>query len=83
MAVVNRKSPYLWLVTGSSAFLSLVLHWHRGTAFQYQGQLNNGTSPANGSYDFQFTLFNAVTNGSALSVTETNFNVGVTNGLFV
>jgi hypothetical protein len=28
-----------------------------GTAFTYQGQLNDGSGPANGTYDFQFRLF--------------------------
>lgn len=30
-----------------------------GTAFTYQGQLSDGGSPANGSYDFQFELWTA------------------------
>jgi hypothetical protein len=29
------------------------------TAFTHQGRLNNGGSPANGSYDLTFALFNA------------------------
>jgi hypothetical protein len=28
----------------------------QGTAFTYQGQLNDGGSPANGSYDLTFTV---------------------------
>jgi hypothetical protein len=28
-----------------------------GTLFTYQGQLNDGSGPANGTYDFQFRLF--------------------------
>ena len=80
---VNRKIPYLWLVAGLLCFLVVSSSFAQGTAFQYQGQLSNGSSPANGNYDFQFTLYNAVTNGSPLSGTETNFDVGVTNGLFI
>ena len=30
-----------------------------GTAFTYQGQLLEAGSPANGSYDFQFSLYDA------------------------
>jgi hypothetical protein len=30
----------------------------QGTAFTYQGQLQNNGSPANGNYDFTFALFN-------------------------
>ena len=28
----------------------------QGTAFTYQGQLNDGTNPATGSYDLRFTM---------------------------
>ncbi len=29
----------------------------QGTAFTYQGRLNSGGVPANGTYDFVFTIF--------------------------
>ena len=35
-----------------------------GTAFTYQGQLTSGSNPANGSYDFDFTLYDSPTNGA-------------------
>jgi hypothetical protein len=54
----------------------------QGTAFTYQGELNNNGSPANGSYDLQFSLFDAATNGDQIGGTVTNLAVGVTNGLF-
>jgi len=44
----------------------------QGTAFTYDGKLNDGAGPANGLYDLRFTLYNAVTNGSAAgSLTNT------------
>ena len=46
LALSNLNSPL------STAFA-------RGTAFRYQGQLSSGGSPANGLYDFQFSLSNA------------------------
>ena len=55
----------------------------QGTAFNYQGRLNDTGAPANAAYDFRFTLFNAVTNGNAVSVTLTNTAVAVSNGLFI
>jgi trimeric autotransporter adhesin len=55
----------------------------QGTAFTYQGQLQNVGSPANGSYDLKFTLFNASIGGSAVGNSQTNNAVPVTNGLFV
>ena len=54
----------------------------QGTAFMYQGRLNNGGSPATGLYDFQFALSNAPSGGSQIGATITNLGVGVTNGLF-
>ena len=48
----------------------------------YQGRLNDGGSPANGIYDLQFTVFDAVTNGNAVSGSLTNFSVPASNGLF-
>src|SRR5436190_15674350 len=54
-----------------------------GTAFTYQGKLNDGGGPATGLYDFQLKLFTGPANadpqvGSSLS----QLGVGVTNGLF-
>jgi hypothetical protein len=56
----------------------------QGTAFTYQGRLNSSGSPANGLFDFEFSLYtNAAGSGSQLGGTLTNTGVGVTNGLFV
>lgn len=54
----------------------------QGTTFTYQGQLQNSGSPANGLYDFQFSLSNAPSGGSQVGSTVTELAVGVTNGLF-
>ena len=54
----------------------------QGTAFTYQGQLAVGGTQANGNYDFRFTLFNASTNGSAMTGLVTNTAVPVASGLF-
>ena len=57
----------------------------QGTAFTYQGQLVSNGLPAHGYYDFTFALFNnASTNtGRQVDATQTNLDVGVTNGLFI
>ena len=55
----------------------------QGTAFMYQGRLNDNGSPANGNYDLRFTVYDAVTNGSAVSPPLTNSPTSVSNGLFV
>jgi hypothetical protein len=44
-----------------------------GTAFTYQGRLNDGGSPANGTYDFLFYMYDAQSDGNFLS------NYGVPN----
>jgi hypothetical protein len=53
----------------------------QGTAFTYNGKLNDGANPANGSYDLRFALFTAVTNGNAAG-SLTNTATGISNGLF-
>src|SRR4051794_2679733 len=54
----------------------------QGTAFTYQGRLNNNGAPANGSYDLQFAIFNAPVGGSQIGVPLTTNAVAVSNGLF-
>ena len=54
----------------------------QGTAFLYQGQLNDGGTAATGKYDLSCSLYDAVTNGNLVSITQTNLAVPVTNGLF-
>lgn len=52
-----------------------------GTAFTYQGRLNDGGSAASGSYDLRFELF-TLSAGGVPTATVTNLNVAVSNGLF-
>ncbi|HEX5399893.1 MAG TPA: hypothetical protein VFY06_12690 [Verrucomicrobiae bacterium] len=52
------------------------------TAFTYQGRLLTTNGPANGSYDLQFTLFDAQANGNPLGTPWTNSAVAISNGLF-
>ena len=52
------------------------------TAFTYQGRLLNNSAPANGTYDMQFTLYDALSGGSQVGTPLTNSTVAVTNGLF-
>jgi hypothetical protein len=53
----------------------------QGTAFTYQGQLNNGSGPANGLYDFRFRL-DADPEGNTILATDLTNTIPVTNGLF-
>ena len=78
----NRRERKLLLI-------SLLLIVAAGTAFgqtssfTYQGRLTDGGTPANGSYDLQFTLFEAAA-GSGLPIgsTITRSAVAVAGGVF-
>ncbi|MFO1488774.1 MAG: hypothetical protein U1F65_09875 [Verrucomicrobiota bacterium] len=65
----------LLTVLGLSAFA-------QGTAFTYQGRLNDGSSPANGAYDLAFALFDAASGGTQQGGALTNAATAVSNGLF-
>ena len=54
----------------------------QGTAFTYQGRLEDGGGPANGSYDLAFTLYDAETNGTAIAGPLDLPATAVSNGLF-
>ena len=44
----------------------------QGTAFTYQGRLNDGNAPANGIYDFTFALYATNFSGGAIAGPITN-----------
>ena len=52
------------------------------TAFTYQGRLNDGAAPANGTYDLTFALHGAVSGSAQVGVSLTNTATLVSNGLF-
>jgi hypothetical protein len=55
----------------------------QGTAFTYQGRLAAGANTANGNYDMQFSLRDALTPpGNPVGPTNTITPVAVSNGLF-
>ncbi|HUD48908.1 MAG TPA: hypothetical protein VMR33_18895 [Candidatus Baltobacteraceae bacterium] len=55
----------------------------QGTKFSYQGNLNTNGAPANGYFDFEFSLYsNAEGSGAKIGSTITETDIGVTNGLF-
>ena len=69
----------LLLVTFNSSFTAASA---QGTAFTYQGRLNNGGAPASGSYDLAFRLYTTDIAGTPIAGPVTNTAVAVTNGLF-
>ena len=50
--------------------------------FLYQGRLNDGGNAANGSYDMQFKLFDALAGGNQIGSTQSNAAVAVSAGTF-
>jgi hypothetical protein len=54
----------------------------QGTAFTYQGRLQNNGNPANGTYNLTFSLFNVSSGGSAVAGPVTTNGFLITNGLF-
>ena len=53
----------------------------QGTAFTYQGRLNDGANVASGSYDMMFSLFSAASGSGQIGNTVTN-SIVISNGLF-
>jgi hypothetical protein len=51
-------------------------------AFTYQGELRLASGPATASYDMQFRLFNAASDGAQIGSTVAASNVAVSGGLF-
>src|ERR1051325_4856455 len=77
------------------ASLTPALLFAQGTAFTYQGRLNDGANPANGVYDFRFRLAsdplannyvggsfltNAVPASNGLFTATLDFGGGIFNG---
>ena len=53
-----------------------------GTAITYHGRLTDGGSPANGLYDMQFILYDALYGGGQQGLVVPKEGLPVTNGLF-
>ena len=72
-------APFLTLLLTIASQFSLA----QGTAFTYQGRLNDGGAPADGNYDFRFRLASdPLANNYVGSAFLTN-DVRVSNGLFM
>jgi hypothetical protein len=52
------------------------------TTFTYQGRLVDGGTPANGSYDLQFALWDSAAGGTQIGSTQTVSSVAVASGIF-
>jgi hypothetical protein len=54
----------------------------QGNGFNFQGRLNDGTSPANGHYDLQFRLYDAIAGGNQIGAAISSPNTVLINGVF-
>ena len=62
---------------------SAVNAFAQGSAFVYQGKLQDGGTAANGTYQFEFRLFDAAAGGSQVGQTLSGIPATVTNGQLV
>jgi hypothetical protein len=77
----TKNYSYLSFVLGNIFGLAQI-GFAQGTAFTYQGRLNDGANPASGIYDLRFTTYDAVNNGAAAGGAIANVATAVSNGLF-
>lgn len=78
--VFTKSITFVALVLACGLSASLIQA--QTTAFTYQGRLTDSSLPANGNYDFQFKLFDAVSAGTQIGSTLAPTNVAVSNGIF-
>ena len=74
----------LWVIGAIVAVGPIALHAQTpaGSAFTYQGQVKRIGSPLNDTADFEFTLWDAESGGSAIGAVSAVENITVTDGLF-
>src|SRR5258708_7971209 len=72
----------LTAITVVLVLLAAVSAYAQGTAFTYQGLLNDSGGPANGIYDFRFRLFRDSFGNTQSGPTVLTNGVTLTNGLF-
>jgi hypothetical protein len=75
-----------WLATAAMTLIVLIASANTAMAqssvFTYQGRLTDNTLPSTGVYDFQFGLFDALTDGTEIIAPIDRLNVQVTDGAF-
>jgi len=79
---ISMFAVLLIVLMMSGSTLARPLEAPLGTGFTYQGKLTDGGVPANGAYDFEFKLYDALSSGSQVGGTVPKGDVIVTGGLF-
>jgi trimeric autotransporter adhesin len=91
--VRNRKLWFMVMLVGGALLLSVLVVTAQGpkprgpqtalgTGFSYQGQVKRSGAPVNGACDFRFALYDALSLGTQVGVTQTLAAVSVAGGLF-
>ncbi|HEV2318656.1 MAG TPA: hypothetical protein VGV18_02835, partial [Verrucomicrobiae bacterium] len=70
------------LLAFSIVIRSISIVHAQGTAFTYQGQLQNNGNLAGGTYNLQFSLYTNAAGGTAIAGPVTTNGVAISNGLF-
>lgn len=78
----SRRNGFLLLFALSLTLVLTSIGAAQTSAFNYQGKLNDNNAPANGNYEMQFKLFDALMTGTQIGATQTNPSVTVTSGIF-
>ena len=79
---MKTKNLLLSVTALWSLFTTVNPLFAQGTAFTYQGQLQNNGNLVNGNYDLRLLVYNDSTAGSVIGGPATNTMVAVSNGLF-
>lgn len=82
---MNQKNTNQFLLLGAvvvSLFCAPRPAFSQGTAFTYQGRLDNSGAPANGTYDLRFKLFTDPFGNNQMGSTVLTNGVPVASGLF-
>src|SRR5207237_232420 len=82
----SKTCPLVALLVVLFLLMSAIPALAQSTTFTYQGRLQDTGTPANGSYDLQFTLWNALGGGTQQPqpspVTVTRTSVLASGGIF-
>jgi hypothetical protein len=79
---MNPSTAKLLVALALAGGLNIPLGFSQGTAITYQGRLADGASPANGTYDLRFILYDNSAGGSQQGPILTNTSTSISNGLF-
>jgi hypothetical protein len=83
---MKTRRPFVLIMPALLAFailnLPLLKARAQGTAFTYQGQLQNNGNLAGGTYNLQFSLYTNAMGGTAVAGPVTTNGVAISNGLF-